>query len=216
MSTPPRNLSPDERLALVDDLERREAGRMRQAVRGAQLSLAIIAIVLAALLVGIYSASRKLVSLNLDIERKQSALATLIGAVRTDPGALSGVSTALDKDPRAVTLVPRVYIQILDDADRQWAKNLSDRFQNGGVIPVGIEYVRTPSSLSRFEVRYYKQDEEEEGARGLAARGGGPGVAAPPVSQTRENKRRWRETRLGGGAPPTARAPRLRRVGPET
>jgi hypothetical protein len=40
-----------------------------------------------------------------EIKQKQAALSTLIGAVRPDPRTLSGVGTALDKNPRAVTLV---------------------------------------------------------------------------------------------------------------
>ena len=145
MNKPPSELSPQERLALLNELEQREAGAMRKAARGAWVSLAIVAALLAVLVFGVIAASvrlrdvrgsvttltqqktnleretqatqQRLEALNQEITQKQTALAALIGAVRTDPRTLSGVGSALDKDPRGATLVPRAYVQILDDME---------------------------------------------------------------------------------------------------
>jgi len=237
MSTPSSELSPQERLALLRELEQREAGVMRKAARGAWVSLAIVATLLTALVFGIIAATVRLrsvrasldslsqqktdleretqtkqarvESLNQEINQKQAALSALIGAVRTDPRALSGVATALDQNPRAVTLLPRAYVQILDDMDRQWAKNLSERLQNGGVIPVGIEYVPNAGPLRRFEVRYYKKA-EEDGARRIVGIMRDAGVTAELVYLNLENNRRVRDNHFEIWCPANARASKLR------
>jgi hypothetical protein len=230
MNKPPSELSPQERLALLNELEQREAGAMRKAARGAWVSLAIVASLLALLVFGVIAASvrlrdvrtslasleretqtkqERLESLNQEINQKQTALAALIGAVRTNPQTLSGVGTALDNDPRAATLVPRAYVQILDDMDRQWAKNLSERLQNGGVIPVGIDYVPNAEPLERFEVRYYKKS-EEDGAKRIVGIMRDAGVTAEPVYLNLEVNRRVRDNRFEIWCPANARASKLR------
>ena len=233
MATPPPDWSPDERIALVKELERREVTSMRRATRAAQAALAVVALVFVALLAGVFIASRQLGVLrsdvatlarekekqtlqldavNREIKEKQTALAALIGAVRTGPGALSGVGAALDQNPRAATLVPRAYVQITDDMDRQWARNLSDRFQNGGVIPVGIEYVPAAKGLGQFEVRYYKKA-EEAGATRIVEIMKAAGVDARLVYLNLENNKRVRDNHYEVWCPPNARAHKLRPLG---
>jgi hypothetical protein len=145
---------------------------------------------------------------------KQAALATLIGAVRrTDDSARGGLVTALDADPKATTLVPRAYIQIADAADRQWAMNLSDRLQNGGVIPVGIELVPTTSAPDKFEVRYYKQA-EEPGAQRILTIMENSGAPAQPVYLNLETNTRVRQNHFEIWCPVNARANKLRPIAP--
>jgi hypothetical protein len=227
----------DQRLALVQKLEQHEREKMRKATQSAWITLGVVASLLTLLVFGIFGAlqqlrvlrrdvrtlaaqksdldsatrqqRQQLDALNHEIDQKQKALATLIGAVRTDPQTLSGVATALDKNPRSVTLLPRVYVQILDEMDRQWARNLSDRFQNGGVIPVGIEYVQTAGLLRRFEVRYYKKA-EEEGANRIVAITKENGVSAEAVYLNLENNTRVRPNHFELWCPPNARASKLK------
>jgi hypothetical protein len=230
----PDQLSPDERLALVRTLEQREAGAMRRATRGAWMSLALVAVLMIALVfvawlelrgvrVEVASLTQEkavldqatrtqkaqLEQLDKDIADKRAALSTLIGAVRTDPQALSGVGTALDKNPAAVTLVPRAYVQILDEGDRQWATNLSDRLQNSGVIPVGIEYVKNAAPQSGFDVRYYKKA-EEEGAKRIVRIMQDAGVTAELKYLNLEANSRVRANHFEIWCPPNARAHKLR------
>jgi len=162
-----QGLSVDERLALVDAIERREAKRIRKAAVAAWMSVAVAAVLLGLLVFGAWAQVRRIrgevaaldaqreslvarieaqkadvARLDAEYRNKQAALSTLIGAVRrTDESARGGLETALDADPKATTLVPRAYIQIADAADQQWAKNLGDRFQNAGVI-IHDEYSR--------------------------------------------------------------------------
>jgi hypothetical protein len=229
-----RDLSPDDRLALVEELERREAGTMRKAIRGAWLSLLVVAVLIGALVFGAWFELRaqraelatladqkakldvatqaqkaQLERLDAEIKQRQAAMSTLIGAVRTDSRTLSGVGTALDKNPSAVTLVPRAYVQILDEGDRQWARNLSDRFQNAGVIPVGIEYVTLSAPLKQFEVRYYKKA-EEEGASRIVAIMKEAGVPAELKYLNLETNTRVRANHFEVWCPPNARATKLR------
>ena len=75
------------------------------------------------------------------------------------------METALDADPVAATLVPRAYVAFVEESDRQWARNLSDRLQQGGVIPVAIEHMPGAMGLDQFEVRYFKQSEREGAVR---------------------------------------------------
>ena len=123
---------------------------------------------------------------------------------RTTDQARSGLATALDADPNATVLVPRAYVQIVDEGDRQWARNLNDRLQNAGIIPVGIEHVPRAAGLRRFEVRYYKQA-EEAGARRIVKVLEDVGVPASVVYLNLEGNTRVRANQYEIWCPENAR-----------
>lgn len=228
-------LSVEERLALVDAVERREAGAVRKAAGLAWLSLGVAALLLGVLVFGAWSQLQQmreevanlgtqqttlvdniekqkatLAAVEKDLRDKQAALSTLIAAIRrTDTRARGGLETALDADPRATVLVPRAYVHILDEGDRQWARNLSDRLQQGGVIPIGIEHVHNVATLRRFEVRYYKKAEEAGALRILAVLENA-GVPATPVYLNLENNTRVRQNHFEIWCPDNARQFKLR------
>ena len=229
-------LSVEERLALVEAIERREAGALRKAAGVAWLSLGVAALLLGLLVFGAWFQVRRMRSevaalerqqetlvasteaqkaalarLDTEFRDKQAALSTLIAAVRrTNDLARGGLETALDADPEATTRVPRAYVQIVDEGDRQWARNLSDRLQNAGVIPVGIEYVPKAAALSRFEVRYYKKAEEPGAMRILAVLENAGVPAAAPVYLNLENNTRVRGNHFEIWCPANARQHKLR------
>jgi hypothetical protein len=120
-----------------------------------------------------------------------------------------GLETALDADPKATVLVPRAYVQIVDEGDRQWARNLSDRLQNAGVIPVGVEHVPRAAGLRRFEVRYYKKA-EEPGAQRILEVLESVGVPAATVYLSLERNRRVRDNHFEIWCPANARQFKLR------
>jgi hypothetical protein len=97
----------------------------------------------------------------------------------------------------------------VDDADRQWARNLSDRLQNAGVIPVGVELVPAAAALKRFEVRYYKKAEEAGATRILGVLEAA-GVPAQPVYLNLENNTRVRGNHFEIWCPANARQFKLR------
>lgn len=202
---PGNRLSVEQRLKLLENVERREASAVRKAAGVAWLSLAAAAVLVGVLIFGgwwqvtrlrteaetleqrqatlvtdIEAKSTQLRELEARVAEKEAALSTMISAYRRTPeDARGGLETALDADPKANLLVPRAYVQIVDEADRQWARNLSDRLQNAGIIPVGIEHTPRAAGLRQFEVRYYTRAEEPAAQRilGVLERAGVPAIA---------------------------------------
>jgi hypothetical protein len=231
---PGKRLSVDDRLALLERVEQGEAGALRKAARVAWLSLGLAALLVGLLVFGAWSQLRQmrsevavleetqrnlstrteeqkaeLAQLEKEVSERQAALSTLIGAVRrTSEPARAGLTTALDADPKATELVPRAYVHIVDAEDRQWARNLSDRLQQAGVIPVGIEHVPRAAGLKRFEVRYYKKV-EEPGARRILSVLENAGVPAAAVYLNLETSTRVRGNHFEIWCPANARQHKL-------
>lgn len=227
---PVKGPSIDERLALLERIEQREAGAVRRAATTAWVSLAVATALVALLIFGgwwqvnrlradasalearqaqlvkqIDTHEAELTQLESEIQQKQAALSTMISAYReTTPQARTAFETALDADPQSIVLVPRVYVQIVDEADRQWARNLNDRLQNAGIIPVGIEHVPRAASLRRFEVRYYKKA-EEAGAQKIVDALEAVGVPASLVYLNLEANTRVRDNHYELWCPANAR-----------
>jgi hypothetical protein len=234
-------LSADDRLALVEAIERREAGVVRNAATIAWISLAMATMLVGVLIFEGWSQIRRIrdevvaleqqqaalreandkqqaanAQLDAEFRAKQAALSTLIGAVRrTDEQARGGLETALDADPAATTLVPRAYVHILDSEDRRWATNLGDRLQHAGVIPVGIEHVHKPIDLKRFEVRYYNKAEEAAAQRIISVLENA-GVPATAVHLNLQNNPRVRRNHYEIWCPNNARSFKLRPMAPAT
>jgi hypothetical protein len=222
--------SVEERLALLQQIEQREAGAARRAATLAWLSVAVAALLVGTLIFGgwwqvtrlrseaatletrqadlvksIEGQKAELGRLEAEVKQRQAALATMISAYRrTTDQARTGLATALDADPKATVLVPRAYVQIVDEGDRQWARNLNDRLQNAGIIPVGIEHVPRAAALRRFEVRYYKQA-EEAGAQRIAKVLAEVGVPASVVYLNLEGNTRVRANHYEIWCPENAR-----------
>lgn len=222
--------SVEDRLALLQRIEQREAGAVRRAATFAWLSVAVAALLVGTLIFGgwwqvtrlrkeaatlearqagllesIEGQKAELGRLEAEVKQRQAALATMISAYRrTTDQARSGLATALDADPKATVLVPRAYVQIVDEGDRQWARNLNDRLQNAGIIPVGIEHVPRAAALRRFEVRYYKQA-EEAGAQRIARVLADVGVPASVVYLNLEGNTRVRANHYEIWCPENAR-----------
>lgn len=59
-------------------------------------------------------------------------------------------------------LAPRVYLQIVNQADRQYAQAMRGVLEQAGFVVPGIEYMSRAAGLRNTEVRYYKKIEQEE------------------------------------------------------
>jgi cell division protein FtsL len=236
---PAKGPSVDERLALLEQIERREAGAVRRAARVAWLSLALAAALVAVLIFGAWWQVRELrteastleaeqqtlegaiekqrtelAQLEAEVKEKQAAVSTMISAFRrTNERTQSGFTTALDADPKSTVLVPRAYVHIVDQDDRQWARNLSDRLESAGVIPLGIDHVPRAAGLRGFQVRYYKKS-EEAGAQRIVNAMEEAGVPASPVYLDLEGNTRVRANHYEIWCPANARQFKLRPLTP--
>jgi hypothetical protein len=63
----------------------------------------------------------------------------------------------------------RVYLHILREDDRPHALEVGRRLEASGFSVLGVEHVRRSAPLMNTELRYYKQADEEDGTRLLAA-----------------------------------------------
>jgi hypothetical protein len=79
------------------------------------------------------------------------------------PNKGGGSPTPVNPSPTAsptvpASIVPRVYMQIVDENDRGRAREVAQLLRAAGMIVPGIEYVQT--DLKTTQVRYYKKAEE--------------------------------------------------------
>jgi uncharacterized protein YoxC len=107
-------------------------------------------------------AAEKLKKVQTELAEKQAQLAVVTQALGNVPQAERqlAVEKQLNADPAAAQLLPRVYLQIVDPLDREWATAISRRLQAAGLVVPGIEYVPRAAALKRSDVRYYKKAEE--------------------------------------------------------
>ncbi len=71
------------------------------------------------------------------------------------------VQAAVESQP-AADLLPRVYMQIVDENDRDYAKQIASRLTAAGVLVLGIQYVPKAAGLTKTDVRYYRKVDEPE------------------------------------------------------
>lgn len=183
----PEPLTPDQRIELIERIESHEAARRRRALWMTWASVAVAAIVLALI---VFAARRELVESHVALakaedRRKQveadiksldakkaeteKQLDATQAKLSASLGALGRVSegprqTAVDQqiaaDPNTALLLPRVYLHIVDSADRAWAVEMGRKLESAGMIALGVEYVPKAAGLKTTDVRYYKKSEE--------------------------------------------------------
>lgn len=195
-------LTPDQRVALVERLERQDAERRSKALRTAWGSVGVAAVVLAGIVfAGWWQAShiradlaaarkeldaarharnevarevdalkQKKAELDAELQWKQSQLTASLGALgRVDETQRrAAVERQISEDPKTAALLPRVYLHIVDRADREWATGIGRRLEAAGMIALGVQYVPEAANLKASDVRFYKKA-EEPGASRIAA-----------------------------------------------
>ena len=104
------------------------------------------------------------------LKTSKAALSASLGALGrvSEPQRKAAVEQELTADPNAAQLLPRAYLQIVDAADREWAKEIGRTLQAAGIIALGVEYVPKSAGLKRTDVRYYKTS-ERAGAETIVA-----------------------------------------------
>ena len=204
-------LSVAERVNLLEQMQEQDANRRRKTVLAAWGSVGIATLVLALLVFGAgwqlrkIRAEREVEAKNLlDIQRKKeatqieldkadaklkevqaqlAAAAQLLGRTAQAQGK-EAFEKELSTDPKAAQLLPRAYLQIVDEQDRDWAKAMRRRLEDSGIIVPGIELVPSAVGLKRTDVRYYKKSELAGAERIVAVlKAAGVDAALNPLNQ---------------------------------
>lgn len=90
------------------------------------------------------------------------------------------VQTAVDAQSTS-TLLPRVYIQIVNQEDRPFAEGIRTRFISNGILVLGIQYVASATSLTTSDVRYYRKADLAEAQKIVDLLKGADVSAVPPI-----------------------------------
>lgn len=116
------------------------------------------------------SAEEELGKIQAELSEKQARLAAVTQALGNVPEAQRkiAVEKQLSDNPKAAHLLPRAYVQIVDQEDREWANEIVRRLEGASIIVPGIEFVPKAVGLKRTDVRYYKKS-EREGAEKIVA-----------------------------------------------
>jgi hypothetical protein len=200
----------DERRELELVQQRERSQRAKRDLRRLQLFFAIIAVaLLIAVALGIYAFSTSRTAIKdkrlaeaaatdatnqkeIAIEAQKQAQSQ-IDKYRASLQLLSSVKgtavqAAVDSQLSA-NLLPRVYVQIVDQGDRDYAEYVKNRLTTAGVLVLGIQYVpKAAATQSKTDVRYYRQaDEAEAGKIVEALKAGGQGSAYAFIPKGQEN-----------------------------
>jgi hypothetical protein len=188
----PEPLTPDQRIALIEQHDRSEGARRQRTLWMTWASVAAAAVVLALI---VFSAGRQLAQVQdaltrarteqaqveTDIQQLNSSKARIEAQLKENQAALSASlgtlgrvsdvarQTAIEQqmtdDPKTALLLPRVYLHVVDPADRAWAVEVSRTLEAAGMIALGVRYVPNAAGLKTTDVRYYKKSEEPGAAR---------------------------------------------------
>jgi hypothetical protein len=91
------------------------------------------------------------------------------------------IQAAVDSQSSAAALLPRVYIQIVNENDRAFAKQVAARLTEAGVLIIGIQYVSAAVSLQQSDVRYYRTADQPEAQKILdVIKAAGANPVTPP------------------------------------
>lgn len=105
-------------------------------------------------------------ALQKDIQALQQFFAQVQGKLSegNDQQALQAIDQSFNANAKIATLLPRVYIQINDDEQREPARRVVAALQQQGFLVPGIQNVNRLGP-GRSIVRYYRQAEENEAAQ---------------------------------------------------
>ncbi|MBZ5649009.1 MAG: hypothetical protein LAO18_00845 [Acidobacteriia bacterium] len=152
-----RPIDPLERVAVLEQWESNEKRNRRRAAWSASASVLAAAVILAGL---IYSGHKELAALNKQaedtraqvraeqenleqlkaqkrkLEGQYQASLSVLGNVATTQ-AKAAVDQTLNQNPQTASLLPRAYLQIVDQNDRDFANSMGKKLQEAGFIVLG-------------------------------------------------------------------------------
>jgi len=185
-------MTPEQRLLALELLEERQRRSQRVAVRVVWGSVVTAGVVLA-FLIGVGSwrvraLSQQEAQLRSDVSRlndeataakdraaaaskqaqqaeeKQRAIAQTLATV-PEAEQKAAVERSLAAAPQNAALLPRIYMQIVDPADRPRAEKVRAALRSAGYIVLGIETRTDVKGLQVSDVRYYRESESDEAKR---------------------------------------------------
>lgn len=117
------------------------------------------------------SLARRQAKLAQQQEEKEVASVQLLSSLGN-----KNVQAAVNSDPTAAAVLPRVYLQIVNESDRDYARDIKVRLTSAGILVLGIEYVPAAGGLNT-DVRFYRKPDEPQ-ARKIAELLKGAGIAS--------------------------------------
>jgi len=198
-------MTPEQRLAALQELEKSQTRNQRRVVWTAWVSVVVAGVVFALLVtVGTRQLStvRKnrddlkaektrlagdLENIKAEIKKKQKALNEYQALVQKLPR--TAIEEAQPSSPNPGTSVPRIYLQYTNPEDMQHAENIRRALQDAGYIVLGIELITT-ARLRVSDVRFF-HDEEKQEAQKIASvlRNAGEQVGGVGTPKGYENSR---------------------------
>lgn len=186
-------MSTEDNLELLASLDRKGANLRRRAGLVAWVSVAAAAIVMAGLIFVAYrhlaqvreavkTESEHVTKLQEQKKGLDAEIANLKPLVENYRAFARQAPVAEAKQTpdtmSARTIQPRVYLQIVDPVDRDYAKGMGTVLEQAGFKVMGIEYVKQAAGLRNTEVRYYKKADEAEAEKIVSAlrKAGDPSV----------------------------------------
>lgn len=170
-------MNPDQKIARLDELERKERQGQRKASRIAWISVGLAAIILAVLIVASYYQLSSIRGNIAELKREQGELIAenekltadneakrkLLWEIEVPPGSggpatqAPPVAAAPRPSPAPASLPPRIYMHIAERRDRDFANRMSRALAGRNFLVIGTEYIPEAGKLKRTQVRYYKK-----------------------------------------------------------
>ena len=179
-------MNPAQRIAQLEELERKERLGQRKAAQRAWMSVALAALTMAVLIAASYYELSRIQREVSDLERRKRDLEKVLWQIDAPSAeALPKPSTAPPKQAPAVSAQKgeapappppgagapapgRIYMHIAEQADREFANRMAQALSGRDFLVVGTEHVPGAKTASTTEVRYYKEA-DAGAARQIAA-----------------------------------------------
>jgi hypothetical protein len=171
-------MSTEENLSLLEKLDRQGASLRRRAAWVAWGSVTAAALVMALLIAVAYQhlsdvrtqvdvETKKLADLKIEkaalekdllaARQQRDNYQNIVQNVPKD-AAIAAAQQATSKSSPAA-LLPRIYLHIVDDADREYAKRQGKLLEENGFVVLGVEYVKN-ITLKNTQVRFYTNSQQ--------------------------------------------------------
>lgn len=99
-----------------------------------------------------------------DLDQKYRTMNEIVSKVgNTNPALVKqAVDQSIDSSPTAANLLPRIYVHIIDETQRDRAKQIASQLQKRGYLVPGIENVsKKVSALPNTQLRYFSKSDQE-------------------------------------------------------